>query len=283
MAALNGPIVLDTGPNPLISRSQFFAVSTGPLDLSGDLRPARAGGIEYQIAHCDLPLCYEVECISAHNSKTLNNQFTLITGDPFVVYSSIRCAPVGLTDERLKRALFEQLMMGEQARVEATFSEQACGQSPGLSGNPDTVNLGVAGDIVSAVSQLEDFLYSQYSAPGVLHVPYAFSAYFENLHLAERMDSAGVWRTKLGTKVNFGNYSSLSPTGGDPAAGTGYIYITGQTAVWRTPDAELFVTSRRDVLNRTTNQLTAVMEREYVVTFDCAVGGIRAPLSGVVL
>ena len=282
MAALNGPVVLDSGPNPLISRSQFFAVSTGPLDLMGDLRPARAGGIEYQIAHCDLPSCYEVECIDAHNTKTLTNGFTLITADPFVVYSDILCTPVGLTDERLKKALYEQLVMGEQARVEAVFSQQACGQAPGLANNAAAVDLGAAVDIVQAVSELEGFLYDQYSAPGVLHVPYRFAAYFENLHLAERMDSSGIWRTKLDTKVNFGNYSGLSPTGGDPAAGTAYIYITGQTVVWRTPDSDLFVTSRREVLNRTTNQLTAVMEREYVVAFDCAVAGMSAPTSGVV-
>lgn len=279
MAVLTGPVTLDQGPNPLISRSQFFAVSTGPLALP---RPARSGGIQYQISHCDFPECYEVECLSDHNTKTLTNGFTLITGNPFVIYSDIVCSPVGLTDERLRKALYDQLVMGEQAKVESVFSQQLCGQSPGLGNNPSVVDLGAAADIVDAVSQLEAALYASYGPAGVLHVPYRFATYFENLHLAENSDSKGVWRTKLGTAVNFGNYAGVGPTGEAPAADNLFIYITGQTAVWRTSDDDLFVTNRRDVLNRTTNQLTAVMEREYVVAFDCYVAGIETPITGVV-
>jgi hypothetical protein len=238
--------------------------------------------VQYQISHCNLPTCYEVECLAGHNEKTLNNAKTTIVGNPFVVYSDEVCTPVGLTDAELERDLYNQLVVGEQATVENAFSAQLCGQSPGLANNAAVSTLTAATDVVDAVASLEAALYAVYGAPGVLHVPMILAAYFEYLHLAEQKDSRGIWRTKAGTAVNFGNYQGLSAAGGAPAAGHTFIYITGQTAVWRTPDSDLFVTSRRDVLNRSTNQLTAVMEREYVVAFDCAVFAVDTPISGVV-
>lgn len=279
MAVLTGPVLIPVAPNPVISRSQFFTISTGPLDLP---RPARSGGIQYQISHCNLPSCYEVECQADHNTKTLNNTKTTISGNPFVIYADELCTPVGLTDDELRQDLYNQLIAGEAATVEATFGAQLCGQAPGLANNAAVNSLTLATSIVDAVSRLEADLYANYGVPGVLHVPYRFGAYFEYLHLGEYHDNKGICRTKLGTAINFGNYPGLSPVGAAPGAGNMWIYITGQTVVWRTPDAELFVTSRRDILNRTTNQLTGVMEREYVVAFDCRVSAVETPIAGAV-
>jgi hypothetical protein len=280
MAVLTGRITLPSNPNPMTGRSGFFNVSTGPLDLPVE---ARSGGIQYQTAICSLPNCYAVTCLADHTTKVLDDGLTLITGDPFIIYSDLLCSPVGIKDPAVKTFLMERLTSGEQLLVEDVFSQQLCGQAPGLSDNASVDELTpAAADPVDAVSQLETALYSVYGQPGVLHVPYRFAAYFEYLHLAERVDGKGVWRTKLGTLVNFGNYAGLDPTGGDPAGGSLYIYITGQTTVWRTPDSDLFVTSIADTLSRTTNQFTAVMEREYVVSFDCQAFAIETPITGVV-
>lgn len=268
-------------PNPLTTRSTFFRVSTGPLAMPDH---AAGGGLEYQISHCGYPECYEIECIDSETrgTKTLDGAVTLIEGDPFVVYSSIECSPVGMSDEQMQVWLSNKLSMGVQATIENVFSQQLCGQAPGLSNNTDVVDLNTAADIVEALSLLENQLYvtAEYGVPGVLHVPLRFAAYFSNLHLLDYRDSAGVYRTPLGTAINFGNYSGLDPTGGDPTAGSAYIYITGQTAVYRKDP--VFSPPRRDVLNRGTNVVTGVMEQEYIVTFDCAAAGIEAPLSGVV-
>lgn len=278
MGVLTGRFWVDR-PNAPVSRSQFFAVSTGPLDLP---RPARSGGLQYQIGYCNLPTCYEVECLAGHNTKVLDNTVTTVTGDPFVVYSDILCTPVGLTDDMLRTYLHEQLIAGEQSTVEDAFSRQLCGQAPGLANNAAVVSLTSSLNPVAAVSKLEASLYSAYGLAGVIHAPYTMGAYFAWAHLIEK-DSKGIWRTNLGTAVNFGNYAGLSPAGAAPAAGSTWLYITGQPTVYRTSDSDLFVTSRRDVLNRSTNQLTGVMEREYVVTFDCRVAATETVLTGAVV
>lgn len=281
MATTIGRKYLVNPPNPLNSRSTFFKVSTGPLEMPDH---AGAGGLEYQISHCGYPDCYEIECLTSgdRGTKTFDGAVTTITGDPFVIYSTIRCSPVGMTDEQMQTWLANKLMMGEQPTIESVFSQQLCGQAPGLSNNEVVSELTTATDIIAAISALEEFLYvtSEYNAPGVLHVPLKFAPYFSNLHLLDLRDPAGFYITANGTKINFGNYAGLDPDGGNPAAGSSFIYITGQTAIWR--QSPVFAPPRRDVLNRTTNLVTGVMEQEYVITFDCAGAGIEAPLSGVV-
>jgi len=281
MAVLTGRVTLPANPNPMVRRVGLFDVSTGPLDLPIH---ARSGGLQYQTSVCDDPHCYAVACIGDHTSKTLDDGLSLITGDPFVVYSDLLCSPVGINEEEVRTYLFTRLSMGEQLVVEDVFSQQLCGQAPGLSNNDDVVELVTpATDPVDAVSQLEATLYATYGLTGVLHVPLRFAPYFNNLWLIEdKYSNEPFYRTDLGTKVNFGNYAGLDPDGAPPTAGSMWIYITGQTTVWRTPDSDLFVANIADTLNRTHNQFTAVMEREYVVSFDCAVIGIECPLTGVV-
>lgn len=267
-------------PNALVPRPGLFQVATGPLDLPTH---ARIGGLQYETSTCAFPSCYTVNCLSSHGSKTLTNQRSLILGDPFLVYSSIDCAPVGLTDERLHSFLYEELVAAEQAVVERTFSTQACEQAPGLANNAGVVTLtsGTAVDPVKAVSLLEDWLYARYGLPGVLHVPAALTSYFDFLWLGDQ-DNRGAWKTRMGTAISYGNYAGATPAGVAPAAGETWLYITGQVAVWRTPDSDLFYTTIAEVLNRTNNQLTAVMEREYVVTFDCFIAAVQTKLTGVV-
>ncbi len=280
MASLTGPVYVPA-PNPVLPRPGLFQVATGPLDLPVH---GRIGGLQYETHTCTLPVCYEVECQESHNTKTLTAQKSTIQGNPFVVFSNLLCAPVGLTDERVRGFLYESLVAGEQAAVENTFSLQACAQSPGLSNNAAVVNLtpapGTPVDPVKATSLLESWLYARYGLPGVMHIPESLSAYFANLHLVQPAGRG--WITPAGTKLSFGNYAGNTPAGAAPAAGETFIYITGQVAIWRTADQYLFVTSIADTLNRTTNQVTAVMEREYVVTFDCFIAAVETKLTGVV-
>ena len=282
MASLTGPVYVPW-PNALVPRPGLFQVATGPLDLPVH---GRIGGLQYETATCAIPDCYDVKCQASHSTKTLDGPKTTIQGNPFIVMANLLCSPVGLTDPRLKEFLYQQLAAGEQATVENVFSLQACDQSPGLSNNAAVVDLtptpGTPVDPVKAVSLLENWLYARYGLPGVLHVPAVLSAYFDFLWVGNDRDSRGVWQTRMGTKISYGNYAGNKPNGQAATAGESWLYITGQVAIWRTADSDLFVTSIADTLARTTNQVTAVMEREYVVTFDCFVAAVETKITGVV-
>jgi hypothetical protein len=276
MASLTGPVYVPA-PNPIVPRYGIFRVATGPLDLPVQ---ARSGGVQYELSTCDLPLTYEMLCQADRGAKSITGGVDTLTALPFVVYSAVRCGTVGLANwgqERVNKFLYEQLIAGEQAAVENSFSTSAFGVSPGLGGNPNVVNLGTAQGVIRATGMLESWLYARYGLPGVIHAPMIAAPYFSGSHdVSEGSD--GVWRTDVLTKVSFGNYAGTGPTGQVPADGTTWLYITGQVAIWRTPDSDLFVPPMGQVINRSTNVVTIVMEREYVVSFDCYIAAVQVTL-----
>jgi hypothetical protein len=275
MASLTGPLYVDA-PNPIIPRYGLFRVATGPNDLPVN---ARIGGLQYQLSTCTLPLEYEVECQVDHNTKVIESGTPTVSGAPFIVYSAIRCDTVGLVnlgEEQLKRYLYQQLIAGEQATVERIFSTGLVAQYPNLTSG--AVNLGPAQGPVQAVGILEAWLYARYGVTGVIHAPILASPYFKGskvIYADGNPATNGIWRTATGTAVSFGNYTATGPTGD---AGT-WIYITGQVAIWRTPDKDLFVPPMGQVINRSTNVLTSVMEREYVITYDCFSAAVQVTLN----
>lgn len=267
MAIFTGPVFV---PNPvqLTDRYGLFTVATGPLTLP---TIARGGGIQYETGTCELPNSLEVEC-GPTTAKVLTTDYGVdtIVGTPFIVYSSLVCGLAGMTEQRMRTFLMERLKAGEQAIVENVFSTQAVDQSPGLSDNPGVVTVtAVTTGVTDSVAELEEAFYNTYGLAGTIHVPHL---------LAQRLQEGGglrwdgrVWRTAAGSAVSFGNYAGNAPNGDPPAAGLSWIYMTGQVTIWRTPDNEVFITPFDNSFNRATNQLTAVAEREYVLTIDCAV------------
>jgi len=74
----------------------------------------------------------------------------------------------------------------------------------------------------------------------------------------------------LGAYVSIGTYAGLSPAGVAPAANTTWSYITGTVSMWRSPESAVFYSPLSAAVNRSTNQVNGIREREYIVTFECA-------------
>lgn len=266
MAIFTGPVFVPN-PVPIVDRYGLFTVATGPLTLP---QVARGGGIQYETGVCVLPKSVQVECGPSDPEKVIESTSDFIVGTPFIVYSELTCGTVGMTQERARTILMERLKAGEQAVVENVFSTQAVGQSPGLSDNPDVVTVtAVTTGIIDSVSVLEEAFYSAYGLTGTLHVPHV---------LAARLQEGGMlrwdgrqWRTPAGSLVSIGNYAGNEPDGDAPAAGISWLYMTGQVTIWRTPDSEIFIPPFAMSIDRASNQISMVAEREYVITIDCAV------------
>ena len=129
--------------------------------------------------------------------------------------------------------------------------------------------------MVNVLSELERARYcgfganvTQYGPPGILHVAIPVLNALKEAHVVEK-DSSGRWVTPMGTVVSAGCYANNDPAGAAPADGVFWMYLTGQTAIWRTSDAELQVAPVEGSLDRTTNQYLMMAEREYVVSYDC--------------
>lgn len=261
-------------------RYGIFAAAIGPLDFPD--YHMRGGGLWWQEAMCGGGSGYEINCIDALDDKDFAESGTgIVQAVPFVVKSNFVCAPTDInTMEGLARQKFFSV---EQALVEQIFSEGLFAQAPSLANNPAVVDLSAtappAAEGVAVISFLENWIYctQQYGPRAVLHMPTAVANFLKSEHLIE-FDGQR-WRTPHGTVVSFGCYAGTDPDGADPAAGTFWVYVTGQTVVYRAGDFEQPPVSGS--LNRTTNQWTGLVEREYVVAFECGVAAAPVTLWAV--
>lgn len=267
------PEVVVAKPTPSLPlRYGLFQAAVGPLNLPVH---ARGGGVTYWETMCDGGQGYEVNCLDDLDTKVFNEAgLNVVAGVPFVVMSNFTCAPVGLSLPELDALALQKFHSVEQAIVEQVFSSGTFAAAPALANNPDVVDLSAtsgATEVVDVVSVLENAIYctSQYGAPAYLHVPVAVFNQLKSQHLIE-FDGLR-WLTPSGSVISSGCYTALEPDGDTPAEGTFWIYATGQTVVWRTANGEEEVIPVEGALNRTTNQYTGLVEREYVVTFECAV------------
>lgn len=256
-------------------RYGIFQAAIGPLDFP-DIH-MRGGGLWWQEAMCGGGSGYEINCIDALDDKNFTGAGTgIVTAVPFVVKSDFTCAPTDI--DRMEALARQKFFSVEQSLVEQIFSEGLFAQAPSLANNPAVVDLSAVVPATAGfnvISALEDWIYctQQYGPRAVLHMPTAVGNYLKSEHLIE-FDGFR-WRTPHGTTVSFGCYAGTDPDGATPADGTFWVYVTGQTVVWRAGDFEQ--PPVEGSLNRTTNQWTGLVEREYVVAFECGVAA--APIT----
>jgi hypothetical protein len=274
MAVMTAPILLPADPNPNTQRYGLFNATNGPLELPVH---ARIGGLQYTTPLCTLPAGYEVNCITDSDTKAFTDGITTITGNPFVVIASVLCGAIGFTPAEWSAMVVDKLKAGEQALVEQIFSAGTFGMSPSLANNtPTATALTAVTSVAAAIGSLEGWLYHRYGPAGVLHIPISDAARVLTQDYVTNVN--GVWRTKSGTAVSFGDYANVGPTGTAPAAGHSFWYITGQMTTWRTPDSEIFVSPYGATIDKTTNQLKMFAEREYVVAYNCFVASVDITL-----
>lgn len=270
MAATIPPLLVEKPTPTFPLRYGLLQAAVGPLDLPVH---ARNGGLRYVTSICADGFGYEVACIGATASKSADfvAGSTTVTGTPFIIYATQTCGTVGFTPQEQEAMVVERLKSVEQSVLEDIFSQSTFGQAPGLIAADGIVPVVGAGDtITDVVGELERAMYCgavSYGPPAYLHVSIPVFNRMKQEHL---MDFDGTrWRTAIGTVVSTGCYANESPDGVAPADGVFWLYITGQTTVWRTPDSQIQVAPVEGSLNRTTNQMLMLAEREYVVTYEC--------------
>lgn len=275
MAITTAPLYVPKPTPDMPLRYGILQAAVGPEDLPIH---ARNGGLQYSHAMCGDGFGYTLVCPpSAQASKAANFGAGVenVLGAPFIVYATLTCGTVGFSHDELSTLVVQRLKSVEQGVVEEALSTGSFGQDPSLLTADGIVTIAGGGTTASdVVSELERAMYcsntgvsSGYGAPAYLHMPIPV---FNELKVLQLIEFDGTrWRTPMGSVVSTGCYAGNTPGGVAPADGTFWIYITGQTTVWRTPDAEIFVSPVEGALNRTTNQMRMLAEREYVVTYEC--------------
>lgn len=283
MALIPGPLI--PGPEPVGKRYGLLSAAAGPLDMETH---AKSGGYRYVPVTCGVSHTYAVDCSSGlvvNREKEDDPNNEQVDTGAFTVYSSILCGSVGYTEAEFRAQVERRLANGEQGAAEYALwtGRGADGASlgiPNLVG--DAVDVSVPDDENLAVvfGELEDYAYrvQGYGNTAYLHVPVRVAAHAAANYLIVK--DGNVWKTVYGTIVVFGGgYPGTGAAHAAPPAGGAYIYITGQTTVWRS--ADVFTYPVDQTLDRGTNQHFLLSEREYAVGFDCFAGrALFNPLGG---
>jgi hypothetical protein len=182
------------------------------------------------------------------------------TAQAFTVYArSDESAGGDRLDRKFARAR-EVLTAGEQWAVEAALWELL------VAATPDPGGIAEAGSVREAVAVAEGFMANEYSGSPTIHMS-RYTAAMAGLDVL-RVDGARL-RTLLGSPVIAGGGYLPAPV----TAGAGVqVIASGDLTIIR---GELF--DLGTVIDRSTNQLAAVVERTYVVGWDATAVRVVVP------
>jgi hypothetical protein len=220
---------------------------------------------------------------------------------PFTVYTEIDCSPVGWWDaaeanvrEALRRS---EAHVVEEAFWTGTVHGDANIALPHLAADTaiflgesqptNMVTLQTAAsvpvtgtvDVVEGLGILERELSDCYSAQGLIYVTLdVFEELVNELLVFQRN---GLWYTAKGNKVvPGGGFTGTSPAGAAAPTGTAWMYATGALMGYRSAPKQ--VADRTSSLDRSDNTLALIIERTYLLGWDCCHIGVRVSTGGAV-
>jgi len=289
------------GPRLPVDAPPFTPSPYGLLSVvrfpSGD-SPHWQNGVTWQ-SHCLVDqggTTYD-ECIAVTgtgsipepSTKTDNVDSINRGATPFTPYVRFDCSAVGLINAQ--SAATDALNRSESFQVERSFwTGLVDGKTlafPHLAANttvndaqgillqsPASIVVTGAFDVATGLGLLEEALASCYNGMGVVHVPVKLLPTLIANNLVKREGRDGV-NGQLGRQLRTGNgnlvavgagYPGTSPAGAAPATNQAWIYATGAVFGYR---SSVFFTQVADSLDRSTNMLQLIAERNYVLGWDC--------------
>lgn len=207
-----------------------------------------------------------------------------IDGIRFAVYGGISCKPFGFSEERGLAKITEVFKAKESVGVERALME-----SRFIDGPDDDPGAGVdlrwpaatdltpgAGAVAPEVGLaiLEGHAGSIYAGVPTIHAPRTIGSLLASDDAI--VVTAGKAYSKLGSKVAIGSgyeYPNNGPTGAAPAAGTLWMYATGEVFLARSPQVAV---KTMDTVN---NDIYALAERAYVAAIDCYAAAVRVTVA----
>lgn len=211
----------------------------------------------------------------------------------FATYAQIDCSPVGFWD-RAEDLVGDLLTRSEQWQVERAFwTGDASGQPtvfPHLAANTEVIDdlnitlqtsavevvSGSGLDVVEGLGRLEAAIASCYDGVAVIHVPRELLTSFADASLIRREGARYV--SPGGNVLVFGaGYPGTAPDG-TSTAGTAWVYATGSMFIYRSGPT---VYALRDSIDRATNTVHALVERKYLLAWDCCHYAIPMTTGGI--
>jgi len=212
----------------------------------------------------------------APNTKDFDQAAGWVNGFRFAAYGGVLCKAVGLDLGRMESEVQRVFEAGESTAVERGLMDT------GFTENTDADYGWEAAEDVTptgtvtpqrGLAELEAYAASVYVGVPTLHLPIVVASLLAQTEVIKV--EGNTMTTKMGSKVVAGagyDYPNNGPTGAAAAAGSKWLYATGEVLVLRGP-AEV-----RQAIDQTENDVYVLGERAYVVAVDCFTAAVKVTL-----
>lgn len=254
------PATIVDAPQPLGRRYGLLLAAAGPIDL-----PRTGGDITYEPTSCGTAHALDLACVDQEDpvEKVFDEGDDWVEATTFVAYATWQCGSVGAGD--LDAKVRRRLMNGAQSAVEQHLGTVLATAATTVAAPVDT-------SVRAVLGALEQWMYGGgageqgYGNVAYIHAPFRLASYLDHDGLITT-DAQGRLRTRTGSVLVFGDYPD-----------DGSMFITGQVAIWRSPDVS--VSPREQVLNRTNNNYYMLAEQEWAVAYECSAGVAEYVIEG---
>lgn len=255
-------------------------------------------GVMFTPDSCSFPLETSATCVSGIGAlKTTTGSNPNRGADSFAVYTWLDCSLVGLSYEELRARTMRAHENNAQTVVERVFwsggdfntvqhlaedaavTEVVGGSTVSLQ-TAATVIVTGAVDVVEAIGRLEQAMAGCYGGTPLIHMQRGVTAHLAANHILEKKGPRLL--TPNGSIiVPAPGYPGTSPAGTTPTAGTTWLYATGSVKMLQSPPID-FTGSAAEILGRSTNDTTLIIEQRFTFAWDCCHFAIPVSLGGVI-
>ncbi|MDI9914365.1 hypothetical protein [Rhodococcus sp. IEGM 1379] len=251
---------------PTLTPSRFGLVTAADLVVPEDRH--FVNGVQFESNPSGPAKLTAAECLESPGpDRTVPDGIEVVEADPIIVYNGFTCRAVGVDESEMLDRARKALTGGEWAAVEKAL--------PLMTADTDIFTT-TAVPLVKGIGLLEDHLTEQYGGVGVIHAPRHVAMF-----AAERRQidvESGRKVTTLGTRWSFGNYPNTDADGDAAAVDTAWLVATGAVQVRRSEVKQRPVTLA-DALDRRTNEVFAIAERTYVVSWETVQAAVLVNLT----
>lgn len=200
-----------------------------------------------------------------------------IDGYTFAAYGTVVCKLVD--PDVLKDGIDKAYTAAESRIIEAALMEESFQDATDLTPGSGAVSP------IMGVGLLESHMSRSYAGKGIIHVPRLAGSLLAQQGVLS-MDDNGKLSTNLGTPAAAGggyDLPNLGPDGDEAAAGSKWLYATGQILILRNRLTTEEVFNIYGVTGTTAglspNDTVALAEGVYIVAVDCYKAAVRVTVS----
>lgn len=225
---------------------------------------------------------------SGFTPKIADRDFQSCCADPFTVYASYDCPPIGHTagdafsiakkrlsfreEREVERVFWTGIAEnGEQVNPSLAFGNSECGSAPiDLTGASGPVG------VIASMAVLESALGDCAPGTGVIHANFGLASFLAANYLITQRDDQ--WYSVTGQRLAIGaGYPGTGPGNVAATAGTTWIFATGPVVIAR---SEVFLTPERftEAMDVKLNSVQVYAERVYALGWSCCLFAIQTSL-----